>query len=70
MNAAHVLLVSDAQVHNPFASEPSLRRRLRRYVYNQHLKKSWHVAMRLKPQYIIFLGDMLATGKYATDNAE
>jgi hypothetical protein len=32
-----------------------------------NLRKSWHVTSRLKPDTVVFLGDMLANGRGAKD---
>lgn len=66
-----VLLVSDPQVH------PSILRQeivwlssLRQFIFELNLKKSWRVTKRLRPHVVIFLGDMLASGKSLDDEAE
>lgn len=67
-----VLLLSDTQVDYPSLHGhgntwvgPS-----RRFLFHLNLKKSWFVTSRLKPHAIIFLGDMLANGKIARNEAE
>lgn len=68
----HVLLVSDPQVRLP--SDPQRDAvwlgRIRQFVVDLNLKKSWHVATRLQPHVVVFLGDMLANGKSIKNEAE
>ncbi|KAK2463168.1 hypothetical protein APHAL10511_004823 [Amanita phalloides] len=59
---ARVLLLSDTQViHTPCSKYAS--HVWRRFLSDLNLRKNWHVASRLKPQAVIFLGDMLASGR-------
>ncbi|KAJ7594335.1 hypothetical protein C8J56DRAFT_926496 [Mycena floridula] len=68
----HVMLIADAQVRHPsaFRMETSWIGFLRQFVFDLNLKKSWHVTARLRPHFIIFLGDMTAHGKHTTTAAE
>ncbi|KAF6760199.1 Metallo-dependent phosphatase-like protein [Ephemerocybe angulata] len=68
---SHVLLVSDAQVQHPAlqTKRESWGTRFRRFFSDLNLKKSWHVTSQLKPDVIVFLGDMLANGRGAKDDA-
>ncbi|KZT43486.1 hypothetical protein SISSUDRAFT_1068779 [Sistotremastrum suecicum HHB10207 ss-3] len=69
---AHVLLVSDPQVPHKF----SLRSRFpwmrfaARKSYEWSLRKSWRVAKGLRPDVVIFLGDMLNNGRLAMSDSE
>ncbi|EAU91469.2 hypothetical protein CC1G_01958 [Coprinopsis cinerea okayama7 len=67
----HVLLLSDTQVKHPLLQSrgEAWSSVIRRFFYDLNLKKSWHVTTRLKPDVVIFLGDMLSNGKQAK-NAE
>ncbi|KAF9526680.1 hypothetical protein CPB83DRAFT_857613 [Crepidotus variabilis] len=64
----HVLLIADPQVQHPVLIAPKSwwSRPLRRILFELNLRKSWHVTSRLKPDVVIFMGDMLANGKAAT----
>ena len=67
-----MLLVADPQVqHSALLSPKSAwANSIRRVLFDLNLRKSWHVASRLKPQVVIFLGDMLANGKSAQNREE
>ncbi|KAG6880194.1 hypothetical protein C0992_003858 [Termitomyces sp. T32_za158] len=39
-------------------------------MFDLNLKKNWHVTTRMRPQVVIFLGDMLASGKNVQDEIE
>lgn len=60
----HVLLLSDAQViHTPYgAFTGSSALAWQRFLADLSLRKNWHVTSRLKPDAVVFLGDMLAAG--------
>ncbi|KAG6813544.1 hypothetical protein H0H92_009936 [Tricholoma furcatifolium] len=70
--STHVLLVSDPQVQHPLENEggPSLIGRLRRLIFDMNLRKSWGVTTRMRPHVVIFLGDMLASGRHVKDEIE
>lgn len=67
-----VLLVSDPQVQLPsiLRQETVWLSTLRQFIFELNLKKSWHVTKRLRPHVVIFLGDMLASGKSVNDETE
>lgn len=67
-----ILLIADPQVQHSLEEEtqtPFLAY-LRRFVFHLNLRKSWHVTTRLQPHIVIFLGDMLANGRFVKDEAE
>ncbi|TFK23929.1 hypothetical protein FA15DRAFT_687684 [Coprinopsis marcescibilis] len=68
---AHVLLLTDTQMKHHFLQSPgeAWTTALHRFFYHLNLKKSWHVATRLNPDVVVFLGDMLANGKNANNGA-
>ena len=72
-NFSHILVVSDTQIKNP-AIAPSWTSSFfvafEHLLFDLHLKKSWHFAMHFKPQHIIFLGDMTASGRRAVSDEE
>jgi len=43
---------------------------VRRAFFELNLRKNWHVASRLNPDAVVFLGDMLANGKMSQNSAE
>ena len=71
----HVLLVADAQVPDPRTlahhTEPRLRMdsfvELSRKVY---LRRAWRAARFLRPHIVLFLGDMLKTGRSVRSDDE
>ncbi|KAJ3498475.1 hypothetical protein NLJ89_g10214 [Agrocybe chaxingu] len=64
---AHVLLIGDPQVQHPALTPKGSwwANPVRRILFELNLRKSWHVTARLRPDAVIFLGDMLANGKSA-----
>ncbi|GLB37557.1 putative calcineurin-like phosphoesterase [Lyophyllum shimeji] len=67
-----VLLVADPQVQVTLeiGERPTTFSPLRRFIFDLNLKKSWHVTTRLRPNVVIFLGDMLAGGRFVDDEIE
>ncbi|KAF8070585.1 hypothetical protein FPV67DRAFT_1487920 [Lyophyllum atratum] len=67
-----VLLVADPQVQHPLddGERTTVFGHLRRFVFDLNLKKSWHVTIRLRPHVVVFLGDMLAGGRFVKDEIE
>jgi ethanolamine phosphate phosphodiesterase len=63
-NPTHIMLISDPQVSfiSVFNNGATSIGLLQQYLLDLNLRKSWNVASRLKPQYVIFLGNMLARG--------
>ncbi|KXN85336.1 hypothetical protein AN958_11436 [Leucoagaricus sp. SymC.cos] len=71
-DALHALLISDTQISTPSLSRESasLFPHPRKLLSEKFLKKSWSVTRRLNPHVVFFLGDMLAHGKYAQNEAQ
>lgn len=69
---AHVLIVADPQVldSKSLPAVSFLIRPFTRWVVDFNLRKSWNAALKLHPQEVIFLGDMLNGGRYARDADE
>ncbi|PVF93706.1 hypothetical protein CPB86DRAFT_789835 [Serendipita vermifera] len=69
---AHLMVLGDTQVLDSVHSLPStplFLRPLVRSIVNYNMQKSWSaVKARLTPQAIVFLGDMIHGGRYATDD--
>ena len=65
----HVLLLSDLHVRHPHA-KLSLAATFQQYVSDHVLRKSWKVASRLKPEAIVSIGDMLASGRLVKSDEE
>ena len=61
----HVLLVADPQVSSPRRS--AAWRRWFRFT-DISLRKRWSFVRRVKPDVVVFLGDMLNDGRYLDDD--
>src|SRR5882757_2064440 len=62
-----VLLISDPQLPNPSRSGTSW------FDYGtstRYLRKGWSVVTRLHPHAVVWLGDLLASGRYITSDDE
>lgn len=68
--ALHILLVADPQVLRPYKSWLAGPSWIKQYLVNHNLRKSWSAAKSLRPQMVVFLGDMLRQGSKATSVAE
>ncbi|KAJ3847188.1 hypothetical protein EV368DRAFT_76802 [Lentinula lateritia] len=68
----HILLLTDTQLEHPYAyrDKASWSDFLHRLTYELYLKRSWRVSMRMKPNTVFFLGDMLASGKDMSSDKE
>ncbi|KAJ4477028.1 hypothetical protein C8J55DRAFT_561678 [Lentinula edodes] len=68
----HILLLTDTQLEHPYAyrEKASWSDFLHRLTYELYLKRSWRVSMRMKPNTVFFLGDMLASGKDMSSDKE
>ncbi len=68
----HIMIISDPQVRHPsiFYEETSWLGSLRQLIFDLNLKKNWNVAAHFKPDVVIFLGDMLASGKHVRSENE
>ncbi|EJD03179.1 Metallo-dependent phosphatase [Fomitiporia mediterranea MF3/22] len=63
----HALLVTDPQLRVPY-EHPIWRRWF--HITDASLRKRWSFARRTRPDVIVFLGDMLESGRYAIDDNE
>ena len=72
VSPAHLLVLADTQVLDPH-SLPSVHpwfRRLVRFIFESNLRKNWITARSLRPDGVIFLGDMINGGRYARSDEE
>ncbi|GJJ06641.1 hypothetical protein Clacol_000835 [Clathrus columnatus] len=63
----HILIIADPQVPRPFHGWLPTLTWFKSYIINHNLRKSWHAAKSLRPQVVLFLGDMLRHGSKASD---
>jgi len=70
--ATHVLLLADTQVQHRalFPSSADWVGGFRRLVAELYLRKSWNAVLRLRPDAVIFLGDMISNGRAAQDQGQ
>ncbi|KAF9062443.1 hypothetical protein BDP27DRAFT_1271654 [Rhodocollybia butyracea] len=66
---SHILLLSDTQLRNPLLHK-TWSDYFSHLTYTLYLKRSWHVATRLKPNVVLFLGDQLASGRNVVSQSE
>ena len=66
----HVLLVADPQVPRPYKGWAPSFVSLKQYIVNHNLRKSWNAAKILRPQAVVFLGDMLRHGSKIQEMTE
>jgi hypothetical protein len=43
---------------------------LTQFIVDLNIRKSWNVATQLRPNVVVFLGDMMDNGRYASSDAE
>jgi ethanolamine phosphate phosphodiesterase len=65
-----VLLVADPQVPRPFKGSVPTLTWLKQHIVNHNLRKSWNAVRTLRPQTVLFLGDMLHHGSRIKTMAE
>ncbi|PFH50886.1 hypothetical protein AMATHDRAFT_143817 [Amanita thiersii Skay4041] len=67
----HVLVLSDTQIiHTAYTKNVPYTQAWRRFLTDLNIRKNWHVTSRLRPHDVIFLGDMLAAGRFIKNSAE
>ncbi|KAI0344733.1 hypothetical protein BDW22DRAFT_1326677 [Trametopsis cervina] len=59
----HVFIITDPQVQAPLPPQQGPISRFRHWIYHHSLRKNWVYARSLKPDAIVFLGDMLDGGR-------
>ena len=66
------MLIADPQVldHRSYPGRHPLLMALSQRVVDLYLRKSWWATLRLRPDVIIFLGDMMDGGRFAMSDAE
>lgn len=68
----HVLLVADPQVldHRSYPGRAPWLMALSQRMVDLYLRKSWRAALRLRPDVVVFLGDMMDGGRHDMSDAE
>lgn len=70
-DTTHVLVITDPQVRHPTPHKhPGFFPSLHDWFYHAGLSKSWKYVNNLRPDVVIFLGDMLASGRKVKDDDE
>ena len=66
----NVLILTDTRVHFPPIYKSSLFGDVYEWFYELGLRRTWYSALSLKPHIVIFLGDMLASGRKVKHSIE
>ena len=66
----HVLILTDARVHFPPIHKSSVLGAVHEWFYELGLRRTWHAALSMKPHAVVFLGDMLASGRKVKHSIE
>lgn len=68
----HVLVVADPQIldHRSYPDRPTILTYISQVLVDLNIRKSWREATRLKPDAVIFLGDMMDGGRFPMPDAE
>ncbi|KAJ7268851.1 Metallo-dependent phosphatase-like protein [Mycena haematopus] len=68
----HLLLVADPQIldHRSYPDRPPFLTYISQLLVDLNLRKSWRAALRMRPDVVIFLGDMMDGGRFAMSDAE
>ncbi|KAF7361777.1 Metallo-dependent phosphatase [Mycena venus] len=68
----HVLLVADPQIldHRSYPDRSPLLTYISQLLVDLNLRKSWRAALRMRPDVVVFLGDMMDGGRFAMSDAE
>ncbi|EJU04167.1 Metallo-dependent phosphatase [Dacryopinax primogenitus] len=67
-----ILIVSDPQIldRRSYPGRPWVLTRLTQFIVDLNLRKNWRATLRMRPQIVVFLGDMMDGGRYAKDPDE
>jgi hypothetical protein len=68
----HVLIVADPQIldHRSYPTRAPILAFLTRLIVDMNLRKSWRAALRTRPHAVVFLGDMMDSGRFAMSDDE
>lgn len=72
MKATHVLLIADPQVLDmrSYPDRSWLLAKLTQFVVDLNMRKSWSATRGFRPDVVVFLGDMMDNGRFASDDDE
>ncbi|KZT62021.1 hypothetical protein CALCODRAFT_479504 [Calocera cornea HHB12733] len=67
-----IMIVSDPQIldRRSYPGRAGILTRLTQFIVDLNLRKNWKAALRMRPQIVLFLGDMMDGGRYAKDPDE
>lgn len=62
----HVLVIADPQIldHRSYPGRNFLLTRLSQFIVDWNIRKSWRVTTKLRPDAVVFLGDMMDGGRF------
>ncbi|KAJ7346765.1 Metallo-dependent phosphatase-like protein [Mycena albidolilacea] len=68
----HVLLVADPQIldHRSYPDRAPFLTYISQLLVDLNLRKNWRAALRMQPDIVMFLGDMMDGGRFAMSDAE
>ncbi|KAF8622775.1 hypothetical protein AX15_006858 [Amanita polypyramis BW_CC] len=68
----HVLVVADPQIldHRSYPGRSAILTYISQVLVDLNIRKSWREATRLKPDAVVFLGDMMDGGRFPMSDAE
>ncbi|KAJ7091250.1 Metallo-dependent phosphatase-like protein [Mycena epipterygia] len=68
----HVLLVADPQIldHRSYPGRAPYLTFISQLLVDLNLRKSWRAALRMQPDVVMFLGDMMDGGRFSMSDAE
>ncbi|CAK5281765.1 unnamed protein product [Mycena citricolor] len=69
---SHVLIVADPQIldHRSYPDRGLVLTYISQFLVDLNLRKSWRASLKLKPDVVVFLGDMMDGGRFAMSDAE
>ncbi|KAJ7217913.1 Metallo-dependent phosphatase-like protein [Mycena pura] len=68
----HVLVVADPQIldHRSYPGRAPLLTYVSQLLVDLNLRKNWRASLRLQPDVVVFLGDMMDGGRFAMSDSE
>ncbi|KAH9855252.1 Metallo-dependent phosphatase-like protein [Lenzites betulinus] len=72
LSPTHVLLVADPQIldHRSYPDRPPWLMRLSQFIVDLNIRKSWRAVRRRRPDSVVFVGDMMDSGRVDMSDEE